>query len=128
MTFFTVKGKITTTGLCPQEFGTYKIKKAQLGNFRGNKTQRISKCGQDISQESESKQRESISMQSSRRLQVVDSEYDVYVPQTNMEFEYALTIQKQLEELRAVQERKPKADATDFQTRCRQGRYSRDSQ
>ena len=67
-------------------------------------------------------------MQLSCGLQVVDSEYDVYVPQTDMEVEYALTIQKTTGRTTAVQERKPKADATDFQTRCRQGCYSRNSQ
>ena len=43
--------------------------------------------------------RESISLLSSCELQVVDSKYDVYVPQNNMEVEYALTIQKQQKEL-----------------------------
>ena len=97
---FNVKGKITTTEVCAhRSLELTKTKKAQLGNATGNKTQRISNYGQDITQESNSKHRESFSMQSSCELQVADSEYDVYVPQTNMEVEYALTIQKQEEEL-----------------------------
>ena len=38
-------------------------------------------------------------MQSSCEIQIVDSEYDVYMPQTKIEFEYALTIQTQQTEL-----------------------------
>ena len=78
----------------------------QIGSARkfdgGKKTQRILKYGQGISQETKSKHRESISRQSSCELQVVDSEYDVYIATTNIEVEYALPIQQTAGRTRTV--------------------------
>ena len=85
--------------LCETKFGTLQNGRAQLGNnIVGNKEQPSLNCGQHIkgvSQESKSKHTESASTKSRCNIQVMDSEDDVYVPQTNMEVEFALTINKQ---------------------------------
>ena len=67
----------------------------------GNKAQPSLNCGQHeegLSQESESKHTDPTSPKSNCNLQLMDSEY-VYVPQTNMEVDFALTINKTQAEL-----------------------------
>ena len=86
--------------LCENKFGTFENGMTQLGNSTASKPQQNRNIDQDkegVSQKS--KHRESTSTQSSCKLQVVDSEDDVYVPQTNMEVEFALTIQQTQTEL-----------------------------
>ena len=74
--------------LCETKFGTLQSRRAQLGNNK-----------EGVSQELKSKHIESTSTKSNCNLQLMDSEEDVYVAQTNMEVEFALTINKARAEL-----------------------------
>ena len=59
-------------------------------------------CSHDkecVSKENKSKRTETAAERTSCKLQIMDSEDEVYVPQTSMEIEYALTINKTQEEL-----------------------------
>ena len=78
--------------LCEYTFGTFKNGNAQIKNYTENTKQRIRNGGQELEGKlQEPKLTESTPKLSSCKLQVMDSEDDVYVPQTNMEVEFALT-------------------------------------
>ena len=53
-----------------------------------------------VFKENKSKRTETAAEKTSCKLQIIDSEDEVYVPQTSMEIEYALTINKTQEELK----------------------------
>ena len=86
--------------LCETKFGAFSSRRAQPENVRDSKAQSVLNCNQvkeGKSQDSEST--ESTVIWSKPTFQFLDSEFDVYVPQTNMEIEYALTINKTQAEL-----------------------------
>ena len=89
--------------LCETKFGSLENGSAQLGSMIYNYPQgnlNYSHDKEGVSKENKSKRTETDAEKTSCKLKIMDSEDEVYVPQTSMEIKYALTINKTQEELK----------------------------